>query len=387
MSASFRTRFSVVVVAFALILATAAAASAASPAQKPAAMDPAAWGVPTRILAGNFISVSVAVDSTDHLHIAATESSKGLYYLTNRSGSWQSKRVLKQIPNPYPGSHKVWDQASITLDVQDRIHIAVALFGCNDCAPGNYEGVYYITDKGRARGTFPAHATKIAPNGMFEPTVRVSMGRLYVSYAKCACYPGAPLGPVWLATKTTGSWTRTKVTSHGEQPSLRIGSDGYARVAFRAASSLRYAVAHSVTGGFTLSTVPGTTSHDFAPSLALDSHNAPRIAWIRDPNTASGQGVRYITRTGSTWGSSREMAHGYAAAVGLSLDAGDRPHVVVGATGVRVARLASNVVVRDTLDSNANVLAAAIRAPASGHLVVVYACFGHDPVGIYVSRT
>jgi hypothetical protein len=374
-------------VAGALVLAAASAVSAASPVPQGTVATPATWSVPTRILAGRFDSVSIAVDSADHLHIAATESSKGLYYLTDRSGSWHTKRLLEEVPDTqHHGSLHVWEGASITLDEQDRVHIVVTRSSCNDCAPGNYDGVFYLTDKGRARGTFPSAATQIAPAGMFEPTIKESAGRLYVTYAKCACIPEQPLGAAWLATRTTGAWTRTKIASHADAPSLRVADTGFAVVAFNGPSSIQLAEAHSVTGDFTVSTVPGTTINDYQPSLALDSHNAPRIAWIRYTSGAAGRGVRYITRGGSTWAASREIVHGAADVVGLSLDGGDNPHFVVGATGVREARLVGNQVVTDTIDSNVNVTAAAIRAPASGHTVIAYAAYAHDPAGIYVAR-
>ena len=97
--------------------------------------------------------------------------------------------------------------------------------------------------------------------------------------------------------------------------SMRVGSDGRARILYETGSGLRYGV---FTGaGFSTSRIPGTTERDVAPLLVLGVGDQPHLLWTRLPVPPSGggcagdeprpkdHGALYATNTRGAWKVSR----------------------------------------------------------------------------------
>jgi hypothetical protein len=337
-------------------------------------VTPAGFTTPLEVVTGHFEDLSEVVDTTNHLHIAAT-GRHGLWYLTNRGGSWSRSRILLDVPD------KSWFEPSIALDANDRVHISVAQNSCDDCAPGGSTGIYYLTDKGRQRGTFPAAATRIAPAGSGEGTIKVANGHLFLSYVRTCCMPG-PLPKVLLRTNATGSWTTRQVSLHGDQPSLRIGSDGRLRIAFNKAGGIFYAVASSPAGAFTKEHVPGTDNRDDFARLALGAGNRPQLVWFHE--RLNGTDVRYAARGAGGWSAPSEIEHdtGFGATA-FDLDTLGRPNVAIGRTHIRNWVLSGGIWHKTPVANGLDVRSLAERRAFNGHVVIPWTDNGG---GIWVSR-
>jgi len=354
------------------LLVGAALPSVAAPAPTVPAL-PQAWSSPVNVLTGQFFEIAAAVDSTGAVHIAAA-GRNGLWYVTNRTGSWVATRILT---NP---TNKSYQQPSIALNANDRVFIAFSRSSCDDCTPGSSDGIYLLTDQGRTRGTFAATQTKIAPATSAEPSLAIEGGNLYLAYQTACCEPG-PLPALLLRTNASGSWTQSQITAHGDSPSLQVTSTGRARVAYTKPSGIGFAAASTMTGGFSSVTLPGTTSSDEAPVLALGPSGNPHVVWIHSSLTSAQ--VRYATRVAGSWTTpANVVSPANLSTIAFTLDPANQPTAAIGTDpgSVRIAQLIGQVWVKTTI-STADAFDVAV-AEGGGHLAVVYA---RDGGGIFAS--
>lgn len=281
---------------------------------------------PSRIAVGSFDEISMAVDGTGKVHLAATRPNGNLLYLTDRTGTWTSKLVAKGNVLSEQG-HK-WTEPSLALDENDRVTIAIVKTdwggtGC-DCT----RGIFTYSDKGRARGTFPALGTRRVAGGSHAPSLKTANGHLYLAYRRGATVPEEPAA-IRFKTNATGHWTDTKVKSFGydySTPALRIGDDGKARIAFATPSGIFVGTASTLSGGWSVEKVPGTNGHDDEVALSLTTTGKPVIAWthtFQAPN-----GVRYASKASGSWVTQPVTSH--VGKVALSLDATNQPFLAVG---------------------------------------------------------
>ena len=63
----------------------------------------AGWSWPTQVYDGNFSDSSLAVDAHGHAHIAA-RGDTGIWYLTNKGGSWTRRRLTTDVWGVYRGN-------------------------------------------------------------------------------------------------------------------------------------------------------------------------------------------------------------------------------------------------------------------------------------------
>jgi hypothetical protein len=334
---------------------------------------PQAWSSPVNVLSGQFFELSAAVDSTGAVHIAAA-GRNGLWYITNRSGSWVATRILV---NP---TNKSYQQPSIALNANDRVFIAFSRSSCDDCAPGSTDGIFLLTDKGRARGTFPSTPTKLTPATTAEPSLVIHGGHIYLAYQTACCEPG-PLPPLRLKTNASGSWTVSQIAAKGDSPSLQVASNGNPRVAYTKPSGIGFAAASSMTGGFSSVTLPGTTANDTAPVLALAPSGRAHMVWIH--STLTSASVRYSTRVAGAWTTPAGIvSSANLSTIAFTLDSANQPSAAIGTDpgSVRLAQLVGSTWVKTTI-SAADALDVAI-ALGGGHLAVVYS---RDGGGIFVT--
>jgi hypothetical protein len=195
---------------------------------------------------------------------------------------------------------------------------------CAWCAPSFTQGIWYLTDKDRSQGTFGT-GRRVAGRMMTEPSLRVVDGVMYLAYQRCLCGPGDTDAPLWFKTDRGGHWKKELVSGFGLTPSLRVGVDGRARIAFEGRHGLRYAAARMRRGSFAPSSrIPGSAKGQ-VPSLALGPGGQPQVAWVRFDVESR---VRYTRRIDSRWAEAEELGPG--SSVELSIDAAGRPHVLAG---------------------------------------------------------
>jgi hypothetical protein len=329
---------------------TTAGESASTPAvaPRPAATDP------TRVLTGAFpYGSALALDGAGHRHVVATSARGHLWYATDRTGGWQDERILVGRRGEFG-----WTYPSITVDEGGRVHIAVVRDGTPWCAPGPCSaGIFYLTDKGRARGHF-GPPQRITGRQTTQPSLKVEDGVSYLAYVKPGTDWRRPEPPrLFFRTDRSGAWEAELVADNGRSPSLRVSSDGRPHIAWSAGNGVRYSRARTRSGGFAESQrIP--SSHDGGgPSLALSASGSPQLAWVSEDQDSPDH-IWYSRRSSAGWSPAHDLGAGWDA--DLSLDAQDRPHVLLArrhAGGevvhrVRTAAVWSRQVVSAGVDPN-----------------------------------
>ena len=247
-------------------------------------------GSPMLVKAGAFAELVEVVDSNGAVHIAAGND-QDIWYLTNRTGSWTSSKVFAHTASP---NGYLWGQPTIALDENDRVHIAATRFPYGE---GDI-GIFYATDKGHPRGTFGT-PKRIAADGNGEPQLKVYKGHLFLVDVKNWCCVGD--GTVVMRTNWTGSWT-TATIGRGQEPSFRMTTDGFARVAFERCDppgvGLYFTIASSHKGNFGSAVkVAGTGASDSSPILALRGNDA-QIVWRHSTGGTGNWKLTYATPSG-----------------------------------------------------------------------------------------
>jgi hypothetical protein len=284
------------------------------------------WGTPKRVLKGDVEGVAMAIAAGGKLHLAVT-GTPGLWYATNRSGAWTASLILKS-----KGTRWGYTHPSIAVDEHGRVHIAFTrLCRGATCGMESSDGVFFVTDLGRAAGTFPA-PTRIGPQGTGSPDLRVLSGRRYLAYD----LSGLGTEPqLWLATYASGHWVRRHLPFRGASPSLRVTAGGGIRIACidgdaqHGQTGVGYLSAPSATGTFAHRTIRSQVTDAEPPELALTSSNAPVAIW-REP---SGAGIMWARQVGGSWTAPAALGPD-ARAYALTIDAADLAHVVAGSTGL-----------------------------------------------------
>jgi hypothetical protein len=357
-----------------LTITVAAGITVAGPAPtlaRPAGDEAAArdWVAPVRVVQGRFTGIDVVVDGDDRVHLVATGNG-GVWYATDRSGTWTSTLILGDTGRFF------YEQPTITLDARDRVFIAVLR---HPYEVGDL-GIWSVTDRGRARGTFPSTPTRLARPGNGSPSLRVDDAHLFLAAVDGWCCIGD--GRVRLGTDATGSWTWTPV-SDGSDPSLAIGSDGLPRLAFSSEglsgpAGIVLATASSVAAGFSLSKVPGTRSRDGDPILALDGRDRAHVAW-----GGFGMKVQYARRSTAGWTPAATVSDGTGfVAFGFDLDSLGRPSVALAGSRVAVKVLSGGAWRESTIATSTDAREVVLSRALDGRVVVAWT----DRKGVLVSR-
>jgi len=88
----------------------------------------------------------------------------------------------------------------------------------------------------------------------------------------------------------TGVQVQRTVLPGADQTSLRVGSDGLPRLAYRAKVKVRYGVIDD--GDLSVQAIPGSDNGKL-PSLVLGPKNEPYVAWVLDTGGRFGEGCIY----------------------------------------------------------------------------------------------
>ena len=275
-----------------------------SPSVQPATPTPASvgWIGPDLIASEHYEELSLVVDRDGYAHAAAvaggTDSfGDGMFYLTNSSGTWTRERLTTPPADGYDG------QPSMVIRPDGSLAIAFARFDglqCSfGCTPVDPQGIFLITN--RSGGW--SDEVPIIEGGVQEPSLQATEDRLHLAYSR-----GAEDRVVEYASAADDSdaWT-TAVVGEGRSPSLRIGRDGLARIAYYlrpyGVRSLFYAVQADSTE-FVIEGVPGEWASDTTgspPLLALDPTDEPQIVFSNDNQTEPECGALAVRRTAGRW--------------------------------------------------------------------------------------
>ncbi len=356
-----------------IVLAVPGVASAAGEAVGPAA----GWGTPLRLLPGSWTDVSAAIDGDGAVHLAAAGAT-GVWYATDRTGSWVSGRVLEHR------SVSEWRRVSLALDADDRV--TIALSEGFESEFGDLPGrIWRITDKGRPRGSF-SDPVGITPSGSTDPSLKTP-GHTYLARTGDVCVDvceGA-FSRVWYQTDGPSGWIRRRLPGDAARPDLRVDAAGRPRLVHVGQGGARerivYASAGARTGTFSTQVVAKPGGY-LTPRLVLDGAGRPVIAWARIPYGDGPARVSLARRTGGDW---TVRSIGLGAVVAMSVDAADRVHLAIGGpTGVREVTVRPTLVT-SPIDAGSEVTDVELRYPGSGEALVAY--IRRAPMaGVYVAR-
>ena len=259
---------------------------------------PNEWIGPERIATASYQDVSLVVDAAGHGHVATATYRDGIFHLTNASGSWTRERLTTAPADGYDGelSTVIGDDGSLAIAFT-RFAGLECSFGCNPVDP---QGIFLVTNRS---GSW-SDPVRIIEGMVQEPSLQQTETGLHVAYSR----GGGQDRTIEYAHAADefDSWTITAV-GEGRSPSLRVGRDGLARVAYYlrpyGARSLFYA-AQTDSTEFVTERVPGDWASDTTgspPLLALDPNDEPQIVFFNERQGEPNCGALSVRRTSDSW--------------------------------------------------------------------------------------
>jgi hypothetical protein len=316
------------------------------------------WTGPRQVGIDRCTSATSAIVVDGALHLAAF-CDVGMGYLTNSSGKW-SVTVFSSTGNQE-------DEGARLATDGSRMYMAFTRTAQLACGT-DYLGVYYRS-RALPNGAWSL-ASRIGLAGDILESFQVLRGKLHLTV----------VGGVY-ETNASGVLKRYSLSGAVRGTSMRVGSDGRARIAYETSGGIRYAVFSGT--GFNTSTIPGTTRLDTAPGLVLDGQDKAHVTYVHNaPPQGCGEqeatpadGTYYATNNSGRWtplGSRRITVAmgGTSLAVGSS---GDVHAVVSGDFGIKYYTKTAGGSWRGQLISAALGGGTIVQLdPATGRLFVVY---------------
>jgi hypothetical protein len=305
--------------------ATPAPAPSAEPEETPAptpapTQTPApakGWTVPQPVGTAQCDTVSAGIDSASRYHIAAECGGSVNYWVSDGHGSWTTTVFA------HPA-----DRQDLDPQIAFRGNVVYVAFtrikpdgGCGGGA-GPPVGVFFRS-RTQPDGAWSEPVSIGSPDDNLQ-SFRVDGPTIHATVSQ-----GDGGGTAYYETLNGSTYHRYPIPGSIGQTSLRIGSDGRARIAFEAATGIRYAV---FTGsGFTTSPVAGGMEGVLGPVLVLDAKDGAHVVWTRTEPGACGEipvGTYYATNASGTWVAQR-ITKGVGG-MSLQIDGTGRVDLIVG---------------------------------------------------------
>jgi hypothetical protein len=331
----------------------------------------AGWTQPAKVWDGNYSQPSMVADAHGYLHLAV-RGDTGIWYLTNKSGHWTRTRLTTDIVDRTENPPLVVSgyQPQIAFDPWDGSLTVVYLRGDNTCCPSSRRDLRYVTNRSGAWSA-PRSIPATHNSDLRDPSIVVRHGVIAVATTEGLMDSST----VEYVTNASGHWTSTVIgperVAGPYDPSLALDSHGRPVIAYvtdnvHGPSTVRVATGATKTGAFT-STVVATMNEVGDPSLALATDNAPRVAW------AAPDGVRYAYRNASGWHATKVMNATWFAE--LQLDRQGRPHVLGSNDGALwYAHKTSDGWHAVLVDTRAGMNTIALAIGPGGRVNAVYGC-------------
>jgi hypothetical protein len=275
------------------------------------------WSAPVQIYDGNYSEPSLAVDAHGFAHVVA-RGDTGIWYLTNRSGSWTRERLTTDYVQDGIQYRAIAPLITIDRSV-GKLVVVYGLLADVECLPGCPPTLEYITRTGSNWSA--ARSIPTSPSCCGPLSIAARGGDIAIAGLDDRVTPrnGETLRIVYLH-KADG-WSVHRVAGGGNAssfgpPSLALDRAGRPRIAFQRNDHMKFAKGATTSGTFTIETV--ATVSGARPSLALDPQDRPMIVW------AAGDGTHFARRAGD-WSSALVMPGRFDAR--LVVD-GDGAHVV-----------------------------------------------------------
>jgi hypothetical protein len=353
----------------------------ATPKPTPLPTPTAVWTKSRLVVAdGKCSQVAAGIDASSRSHIVASCDAGLRYSVSKADGSWATTLIGQPANRRQMDPQIGFDGNTVFLAYS---WLAVTDGGCGDDGLDDL-GVYY--------------RQRTLPDGPWSEPKRIGVTddtlvsfRVQGATLHAVVYNEADERSYYVKVEG-GASQRFRLPTTG---SLRVGSDGRARIAYESAGSIRIA---TFTGsGFTSAAIPGSEIAS-SPVLVLDDRDRAHVIWTRDPlePAACGMGsaddpkagMYYATNASGAWKVQRFTSQRGVAS--LQIAATNDVHLVVlanpgityftksAAGSWHIKRLATGWVVSPVIRLD----------PATGRLLVVYVRMPEDDStktpGVYV---
>ena len=294
----------------------------ASPRPAPAAV--AAWSKPALIRRGPCSSLTAAIDTAGHYHVAAV-CDGGIRYLTSDDGkAWKETSFVPPID-------RLEVDPQLTLD-GDTVYLAYNRLAPTDGGCGD-DGLRDIGVYTRSRHL---------PNGSWSSPVRVGgkadrvqSFRVDDGVLHLTITTDDGSGPLYYESQA-GLVVSELLIPNAVSTSLRVGDDGHPRIAYATGHAIRYA---RVDGGkLAIETVAATDNTNLtSPSLVLGPGDRAYMIWTQTTDGGGGcvspepgplDGLYFGTDASGRWTTTRLSRTPGEASLTLDLSSG-RVEVVV----------------------------------------------------------
>jgi hypothetical protein len=255
----------------------------------------ASWSKPQLVGPTNCFSVDATIDSAGRYHLAATCSGSIRYSTSTGDGHW----ATTVFRHPYE-----------LRDLNPRIAVdgnfVYLAYSRTDTAAGACDdGIVRLAVYYRRRSL---------PDGTWSAPKRI--GQLADQLMALEVRAGTVQAILWNANdgrfyyQTVNGGVSHRYLIPGDGPSLSVGTDGRARIAYGLAGSVRYSLFSG--SGFWRTRVTGSSGGS-APSLALGEGDGAYLLWTRRgeffcgsyPEPVSADGTYFGTNTSGAWLSRR----------------------------------------------------------------------------------
>lgn len=219
-------------------------------------------------------NTSIAVDSTNHIHISYSPHYGGVWYASNSSGSWASQQVATS------GEYT----ASIALDSNDKAYICY-LGGAT--APVNF-----VTN---VSGSWAATTVDVSVTASLNCSIAVDSARhVHLSY-----YDSTNKNLKY-ATNASGSWLLTNVDTVGDvgaYSSMALDSADKVHIRYYDSTNGALKYAGNASGSWSRATVDRIGDVGAQSSIAVDSANKAHVAYY---DTRNGD-LKYAANSSGGW--------------------------------------------------------------------------------------
>jgi hypothetical protein len=271
-----------------------------TPSVVPTPAPVAAWTKPKLVTNAACISVRGGIDTAGRTHFVASCLDGLRYGATKSDGSWSTTK-FSTPENRLEQDPQLAFWGSTAFVAYSRLAVGPGFCGDDGLTD---TGVFY-----RQR-TLPSGAWS-KPKRLGRTDDEVRAFRVDGSTIHALVQPNRDGKTAYLVSKGTIS-QRFAIPKITGSASLRIGSDGLARVAYESAGSIRLATFDG--SAFSSVKIPSVAAH--SPVLVLDSRDQAHVMWVRDarghdagcvdggepdPN----RGIYYATNASGGWHTER----------------------------------------------------------------------------------
>ena len=290
----------------------------------------AGWTVPQEASTGNLAQPSMVADSDGAQYVVA-RGDTGLWFVTNKGGSWVRTRMTQDYDTNVNGAqtHHVAVHPQVAINAGGTLTVVYAVNVFSGSTGGSCQSA-------ALRYTVRSGSSWTKPKSIPDTACETATGivahgaKIYLATFNS---PDPSVRQVLYLTNASGSWTHASVANgkpnHIFQASLST-YDGKPMLAYVKSGHLIYARGLTSIGNFIHETAATTDSSATSePSVAINPKNDwPMIAWTQS------DGTHYGYRNANGWYSSRVM-RGTGRAL-LAFDEGGIPHVATadGAGGL-----------------------------------------------------